>query len=121
MSFSVTFHHSFIAGLPFSFIAPVASSVAAPELMRWMKPFFAPPVGFQPVARFTASGLQNVRTSAKSCARFVRRCMRSIETPLSVSFSVANVNGSRGPFQSKEVLSHASAKSPFGQWSVHWR
>ena len=72
-----------------SFIAPVASRVVAPELMRWMNPFAAPPSGFLPVTRSTASGLQYVRTSLNIAALPVTRCRKSIERPFIASFSVA--------------------------------
>ena len=114
--------NGFIAGLPAaSDCCPVASSVQEPELMRWMMPPAARPVSRRPVTRSTASGDQNVRTSAKSCARLVSRCSRSIEAPLSVSFSVAKVTASRMPFQSNDELRIASGKSPSGRKSVHWR
>ena len=57
---------------------------------------------------------QQVLTSAKSCARFVRSFMRSIDAQLRVSFSVASTKGSRAPFQSKEELSMLSGKSQLG-------
>ena len=58
-SCSVISQKGFITGLPSaSDIAPEASSVLLPELIRWMMPFAALPVSFLPVARSTASGLQ---------------------------------------------------------------
>ena len=72
-----------------------------------------------PVARFTEASLQYVRTSANIDARLVSRYMSSMHTPFSESFSVATICGARAPFQSKDELSIASMKSPFGQWSVH--
>ena len=56
-------------------------------------------------------GLQYVRTSANICARLVSSFMKSIPRPLSTSFSVARMYGSRAPFQSNDVLRSASAKS----------
>ena len=113
-SASVISQKGFITGCPFSDWRPVASRQHEPELIRWMMPSAARPSSFRPVTRSTDSGLQNVRTSANSWARLVRRCISSIETPFSVSFSVAKVKASRMPFQSNEVLSIASEKSPSG-------
>ena len=56
-------------------------------------------------------GLQ-VRTSQNTGAVLVSRVPRSIDAPLSVSFSVANAVGRRAPFQSKVEVRIASAKSP---------
>ena len=94
---------------------PVASSVAAPELIRWMIPPAAAPASSWPVTRFTAAGLQYVRTSAKICAVPVSRWPNSIDAPFSESFSVANTNASRMPFQSNDELRIASMKSPLGR------
>ena len=59
MSAPVISHHGFMQPSPAAFCErPVPSSAAAPELIRWMKPSFARPSGFQPVTRSTASGLQ---------------------------------------------------------------
>ena len=67
MSFSVMSHQGFITLSPFSsFTAPVPSSAAAPEFIRWINPFAALPLGVQPVTRFTESGDQYVRTSANT-------------------------------------------------------
>jgi hypothetical protein len=78
-------------------------------------PLLACPVSGWPVTRFTAAGLQYVRTSAKMLALFVSRWPKSMATPFRQSFSVATRYGSRMPFQSKLELSMASRKSPFGQ------
>ena len=121
MSFCVMSHHGLKTLLPFAFISPAASSVQLPELSRWMMPCLARPFSPLPVARFTDSLFQKVRTSANMAARFVSKYMSSMQTPLRESFSVAIRYGARAPFQSKDVFSIASRKSPFGQWSVHWR
>ena len=114
-SASVRFHGSFITGLPSASVdCPVPSSVVAPELMRWMMPPAARPVSSLPVTRFTASGLQYVRTSLKICARLVSRWPKSMATPLQASFSVATTKASRMPFQSNDVFSIDSGKSPLG-------
>ena len=63
--------------------------------------------------------VQHVLMSENICGSPVKRCCKSIVTPLSVSFSVANTKGSRIPFQSKEELRMASEKSPSGMKSVH--
>ena len=44
--------------LPSCVMRPVASSVAAPELIKWIMPWLAFPVSLWPVTRFTAAGLQ---------------------------------------------------------------
>jgi hypothetical protein len=111
----------FRAGRPFAVWRPVASRAAAPELMRWMIPPAATPESSCPVTRFTAAGLQYVRTSAKICAVPVSRCPNTMERPFRQSFSVAKTKGSRMPFQSKDELSIASMKSPFGKWSLQCR
>src|ERR1700690_1978495 len=62
--FSIS-QNGFIAGWPAISIWPVASSDAAPLLIRWITPPAAAPSRVTPVTRLTASGLQYVRTSAK--------------------------------------------------------
>lgn len=61
------------------------------------------------MARLVASGDQNVRTSAKICARWVSCFINSIPRPFSTSFSVARIIGSFLPSKSNEELSTASA------------
>src|SRR5574344_741292 len=86
-----------------------------------MMPPAALPASSYPVTRFTASGLQYVRTSWKQGALPVKSVANIIEIPLHVSFSVANGNGAFFPFQSKDDDIRASVKSPFGNQSVHIR
>ena len=77
-------------------------------------PGAAGPVSSRPVTRFTAAGLQYVRTSAKICAVPVSRWPSSMHSPFRLSFSVATMKGSRMPVQSNDELRIASRKSPFG-------
>jgi len=67
------------------------------------------------VTLLTAWGLQKVLTSVKTWAVPVKRCPKSIPTPLRASFSVATINASLVPFQSKELFNMVSIKSPFGK------
>ena len=64
-SSGVISQYGFMTGFPPRLCLPVPSIVVDPELMRWMKPPPASPVTLFPVTRFTASGLQYVRTSEK--------------------------------------------------------
>ena len=48
------------------------------------------PVKALPVTRFTASGLQYVRTSENICEVLVSKWPNSMATPFKLSFSVAN-------------------------------
>ena len=122
MSLSVISQKGFMTCSPFSFVAaPEPSSAVAPELMRWMKPFAATPSGLWPVTRSQASGLQYVRTSWKQGAVPETSVPSIIETPFSVSFSVANGVGRFGPFQSNVEAMMASEKSAFGSQSVQLR
>ena len=109
-------------GSPAAFVlAPVASRVVAPELIKWIIPPAARPVNSLPVTRFTASGLQYVRTSENICPQPVNNLPNNIATALQASFSVATTYASRIPFQSNVLHIKASVKSPFGFQSVHWR
>ena len=56
--------------------------VVEPELIRWMIPPWASPVSAFPVTRFTAAGLQKVRTSEKIWDVQVSWWPKSIEIPL---------------------------------------
>ena len=78
-----------ITGSPSRVCRPVPSSVAGPELIMCRTPPAAWPSSSWPVTRFTASGLQYVRTSAKICAVPVSKLPISMLAPLRLSFSVA--------------------------------
>ena len=105
---------------PFSFLAAAEpSKQLAPELIRCIIPFAALPVSFLPVTLSTDSGDQYVLTSLNIAALLVTSHPSIIDTPLSVSFSVANGIGSLLPFQSKPEAVIASVKSAFGSQSVH--
>ena len=111
ISSSVTSHHFFMTALPFSSVhSPQASRQAAPELSRWIIPPFslALPENSYPVTRLVASGDQNVRTSAKICARFVNSLQNSMPRPFNTSFSVAKIIGSFFPSKSKDEFKTAS-------------
>ena len=81
----------------------------------------ARPVSSFPVTRFTASGLQYVRTSLNICPQPVSKLPNNMATALQESFSVANTYALRIPFQSNVLHIRASVKSPLGFQSVHWR
>ena len=85
-------------------------------MIRWIRPpaSFAFPSISYPVTRKMESAVQQVRTSANIWARLVRSFNSSMVAPFKVSFSVARMYGSLGPFQSKDVFKIASGKSVLG-------
>src|SRR5690242_1674916 len=91
ISTALIFQNGFIAGLPPMDCCPVPSNAAGPELIKCRKPFVAAPDSLCPVTRLTASGLQYVRTSAKTCAVLVSRYPNNMLPAFSESFSVATM------------------------------
>ena len=90
-SFSVISQHGFMQCSPVALVlSPVASSVVAPEFIKCIMPPEANPVSSLPVTRFTASGLQYVRTSLNICPQPVSKLPNSMATALHESFSVAS-------------------------------